>query len=236
MAQLNRMSEPATSKLYDLWAWFYDVTFGVLVHTRHIRAVKEIRAKPGDRILDLGVGTGMTLSDYPHDVTVVGMDLSAGMLAKARKKCEESKLDHIQLMLGDAMHPPFADATFDHILIAHTVSVVSQPNRLMQWAARMVKPGGTVVLLNHFRSTNRVMGWCEKVTNPFWVKVGWRSDLTLEECLEDVGLHIQYRYKTTKIDLWQIIVLSPKRMPEAGPADATASGASPRHSPLAMQG
>jgi len=209
MADLNRMSEPQTSRLYNLWARFYDATFGRLVHSRHIRAAAELRLEPGDRVLDLGVGTGMMLREYPKDVCVVGMDLSPGMLAKAHAKCKQDGLDHVQLVQGDAMHPPFAEGSFDHVLIAHTISVVSEPARLMRWAARMVRPGGSIILLNHFRSTNAVMGWLEKVTNPFWVKVGWRSDLTLEECLTDAGVEIDYRFKTSPLDIWQIVVLRP---------------------------
>jgi len=219
MADMNRMSEPQTSRLYNLWARFYDATFGRLVHSRHIRAAAELRLQPGDRVLDLGVGTGMMLRTYPSDVSVVGMDLSPGMLDKAHAKCLEDGLDHVQLVRGDAMHPPFADHSFDHVLIAHTISVVSEPARLMQWAGRMVRPGGSIILLNHFRSTHPVMGWLEKVTNPFWVKVGWRSDLTLEECLDDAGVEIDYRFKTSPMDLWQIVVLRPAGDRPAAAAD-----------------
>ena len=226
MGDLNKMSEPATGKLYDLWSRFYDATFGRLVHSRHLRAMDELRMSPGDRVLDLGVGTGMTLPRYPHDVRVVGMDLSAGMLNKARLKCEQDGLGHVQLIQGDAMHPPFADASFDHILIAHTVSVVSEPNCLMQWARRLVKPGGSIILLNHFRSTNRFMAWLETVFNPMFVKIGWRSDLSLEECLQGLDLHIRYRFKNSTIDVWQIVVLGvdpPRPRPESADAQRPAA-------------
>jgi len=229
MGDLNKMSEPATGKLYDLWSWFYDATFGALVHSRHLRAMDELRLSPGDRVLDLGVGTGMTLPRYPHDVRVVGMDLSAGMLGKAKDKCEQDGLDHVQLIQGDAMHPPFADGSFDHVLIAHTVSVVSEPNRLMQWARRLVKPGGSIILLNHFRSTHRLMAWLETIFNPLFVKIGWRSDLSLEECLDGVDLHVRYRFKNSAIDVWQIVVLGvepPRPQPDAG--DTRSADASPR--------
>jgi len=221
MGDLNRMSEPATGRLYDLWSRFYDATFGALVHSRHLRAMDELRLSPGDRVLDLGVGTGMTLPRYPHDVRVVGMDLSAGMLNKARHKCAQDGLEHVQLIQGDAMHPPFADGSFDHVLIAHTVSVVSEPNRLMQWARRLVKPGGSIILLNHFRSTHRAMAWLETIFNPLFVKIGWRSDLSLEECLEGVDLHVRYRFKSSAIDLWQIVVLGTDP-PRPGPRTADA--------------
>lgn len=203
-----KMSEPTTSRCYDLWSGIYDRTFGALVHKRQIRALEQLRPAPGDRVLDLGVGTGMTLRHYPDNITVVGMDLSGGMLAKADQKVRELNLPHCRLVQGDAMHPPFADHSFDHIMISHTISVVSEPARLLWWAQRLVKPGGRIVVLNHFQSANRVVGWFEKILNPLCVKIGWRSDLPLAECLEEVDLHVRYRFKMSTVDFWQIVVLT----------------------------
>lgn len=203
-----KMSEPATSRCYDLWSGFYDRTFGALVHQRQIRALQELRPQPGQRVLDIGVGTGMTLRHYPKNVTVVGMDLSSGMLAKAAEKVRTLGLDHCRLVQADAMMPPFAPRSFDHIMISHTISVVSDPARLLRWAAQLVKPGGRIVVLNHFRSPNRFIGFFEKLVNPICVKIGWRSDLSLEECLQNVDLHVRYRFKMSLVDFWQIVVLT----------------------------
>lgn len=205
---MQKMKEATTSRCYDIWAGFYDRTFGALVHRRQIRAIEELRPKPGDRVLDLGVGTGMTLEHYPDNVTVVGMDLSWGMLEKALDKCREKSLSHCRLVQGDAMDPPFADQSFDHIIVTHTVSVVSDPPRLLQWCQRMIKPGGRIIVLNHFRSENPVIGTLEKLANPLCVHIGWRSDLSLEDCLTGVDLAVQYQFKLRKIDLWRIVVLS----------------------------
>ena len=204
------MAEPSTSKLYDLWAKFYDHSFGALVHKRQHRALKQIRHAPGDRVLDLGVGTGMTLEHYPRDLRVVGMDLSPGMLAKAYEKKQKLGLDHVELVLGNALQTPFADHSFDHVVISHTISVVSEPNKLLHEARRLVKPDGRIIVLNHFRSNQPVVGWVERVFNPVFVKIGWRSDLALEECLDGVGLRVLYHFKMSAVDVWQIVVLTPR--------------------------
>lgn len=202
-----RMTEEATSPLYDLWSKFYDYTFGALVRNRQTRALQQLRPAPGERVLDIGVGTGMTLKHYRKDITVVGMDLSAGMLAKARKKIKRDGLDHCVLVQGDAMAPPFADHSFDHVMITHVVTVVSDPQKLMRWAQRMVKPGGRVVVLNHFLSTSPFIAWWEKILNPIFVKIGWHSDLSLEDCLRGTDLTVRYNFKMSHFDLWQIVVL-----------------------------
>jgi len=219
----SKMEETTTGKCYDIWAGFYDRTFGALVHRRQIRAIEELKPEPGARILDLGVGTGMTLEHYPDNVTVVGMDLSWGMLDKANHKCADHGLNHCQLVQGDGMAPPFADHSFDHIMVTHTVSVVSEPTRLMEWCRRLVKPGGKIIVLNHFRSDNPVIGTFEKVANPLCVKIGWRSDLSLEDCLEGVDLAVRYQFQLRKVDLWRIVVLTdhePGVTREAGDAAA----------------
>jgi len=95
------------------------------------------------------------LPDYPDNITVIGADRSAGMLAKAMDKKNEQGFDHGTLIQANAMFPPIAEHSFDHIIIAHTISVVHEPNKLLLWAQRLVKPGGTIVLLNHFHAHNR---------------------------------------------------------------------------------
>lgn len=213
------MKEPTTRRMYDLWATVYDYTFGALVRARQLRAIQQLHLKPGDRVLDLGVGTGITLRHYPRDVTVVGFDLSEGMLDKAADKCRELGLNHCHLICGDAMHPPFEEQSFDHIMITHVISVVSDPARLVDRASKLLKPNGRIVLLNHFQSSYAIVAWFERVFNPLFTKIGWRSDLSLDECLRGVDVHVEYRFKMGLVDLWQIVVLTHPR-PATQPAAA----------------
>jgi len=207
------MREETTGPLYNMWSRFYDQTFGAFVIERQRRAVEQIPTRPGDKILDLGVGTGMTIKYFPRNVRIFGVDLSEGMLAKAQRKCRANDYNHVSLVQGNAMRPPFAENSFDHALICHTISVVSDPSCLLRWVSKLVKPGGHIVMLNHFRSTQPVMGWLERVTNPFWVKVGWRSDVALEDALRNANLHVSYQFKVGIVDLWQIVVMHQDKQP-----------------------
>jgi len=218
------LNEEKVTRQYDLWSRVYDHTFGRLLDTRHQRAVEELRLRQGDRVLDLGIGTGMTLEHYPIDVNVVGLDFSGGMLAQARQKINRRGMTHAHLVQGDALCTPFADDSFDHILITHVISVVSDPAQLMREAARVLKPGGRAVVLNHFRSTSRLIGAVEKIVNPLCVRLGWRSDLSLTDAMNGAPLAIQYQFKLTAVDVWQIVVLGDPNAPDADNAPAAAAG------------
>jgi len=204
---MSRMVEAKTGRLYDLWSRCYDGTFGRLVHKRQVRAIQELRAAAGERVLDLGIGTGITLEEYPAGVHIVGMDLSAGMLAKARQRAKQLDQSRASLVQGDAMRPPFAEGVFDHVLVTHTVSVVSDPPRLMRCCAELVKPGGRVVVLNHFRSEIRPIGLLEQAINPLCTRLGWRSDLTLHDCIDGCGLRLLHQFKLRRGDVWRFAVL-----------------------------
>ncbi|MBH04779.1 MAG: SAM-dependent methyltransferase [Phycisphaeraceae bacterium] len=226
------MNETTTSQIYDLWSRIYDRTFGALVDHRYHRALEQMQLKSGDRVLDIGVGTGLMLRCYRQDVTVVGIDLSAGMLAKAARKCREDHLSHCQLVRGDAMMPPFPDRTFDHVMVSHALTVVSDPARLLDWAGRLVRPGGRIVLSNHFQSTYRVIASLEKLLNPLFMKIGWRSDLALEDVLDGVDLEVDYSFRLQLLDVWQIVVLrraTPSSIKNQANIEPTVTG-----TPLAM--
>jgi phosphatidylethanolamine/phosphatidyl-N-methylethanolamine N-methyltransferase len=205
--QFMSMDERKTVRVYDVWSGLYDRTFGAMTRTRQRVALKHLPLRETDRVLDIGVGTGAALRWYPPGVQVVGLDLSRGMLKRAARMRNQTGVRGWCLVQADAMRPPFADASFDHIMISHTISVVTDPGAVLSWAARLVRPAGRVIIVNHFRSSHRVTGTLSRALNPLCMRMGWRSDVSLESLLEACPLQHEYSFKVLPADLWKIIVL-----------------------------
>ena len=170
---------------YARWAPIYDATFGNFTTAGRRRAVRLINERPG-RILEVGVGTGLSLPLYDPACRVTGIDFSADMLAKAREKAEERSLSHVEaLRRMDARQLDFADNSFDTIAAMHVLSVVPEPERVMAEIARVCKPGGRIVITNHFVRERGFMGFLERVTAPFANVLGWHSDFHIDTVLRD---------------------------------------------------
>jgi phosphatidylethanolamine/phosphatidyl-N-methylethanolamine N-methyltransferase len=202
------MQETSTRKIYDVHSVFYDATFGRLVKRRIERAIDHMSIAPGEKVLDLGIGTGASLGFYPRHAHVIGVDLSAGMLRECRKKIAERGLTNAHVFQANALELPFGDSTFDHIFISHVISVVSDPVKLVQEAQRVARPGARIVIVNHFQSTNRFLALVEKWLCPLCTRLGWRSDLQLQDLVRKTGVEVDYRYKLESIDLWETVVMT----------------------------
>jgi phosphatidylethanolamine/phosphatidyl-N-methylethanolamine N-methyltransferase len=220
------MQESSTKVIYDFHSAFYDATFGRLVRKRISRAIGHMNIREQDIVLDLGIGTGASLPSYPQHARIYGVDLSSGMLREARKKIAQRNMTHATVFQADAMRLPFGDDTFDHIFISHVISVVSDPIKLVQEAQRVARDGARIVMVNHFQSTNRFLALLEKWLCPLCVKLGWRSDLPLQDLVRRTGVQVDYRYKLESIDLWETVVITNnksavRRDPGPAPDDAT---------------
>jgi phosphatidylethanolamine/phosphatidyl-N-methylethanolamine N-methyltransferase len=202
------MQESSTRSIYDFHSMFYDVTFGRLVQRRIARGISHMNIAPGATVLDLGIGTGTSVEYYPKHARVVGIDLSAGMLRECRKKLQDGECAPTQLLQANALELPFRDDAFDHVFISHVISVVSDPYRLILEAQRVCKPEARIVIVNHFQSTNRFLAMVEKFLCPLCTKLGWRSDLPLQDLVCRTGVEVDYRFKLESIDLWETVVIT----------------------------
>ncbi len=134
------MQESSTKRIYDFHSRFYDATFGRLVKRRIARAISHMDIHDTDRVLDLGIGTGVSLNYYPNRGRIVGVDLSDGMLRECRRKIEERQLEQAVVFQANALQLPFEDSAFDHVFISHVISVVSDPYQLVREAQRVGSP------------------------------------------------------------------------------------------------
>ncbi|WP_435258358.1 class I SAM-dependent methyltransferase [Thioclava sp. FR2] len=173
------MDIQAVRKSYARWAPIYDRTFGAITGHGRRRAADVLNGL-GGRILEVGVGTGLSLPNYRPEVLVTGIDASAEMLAKAQKKVDELSLRHVEeLLLMDARAMEFGDGSFDHVSAMHILSVVPEPERVMSEIARVLRPGGTVVVVNHFArdaAGEKALTLIERAAAPFADWLGWHSD------------------------------------------------------------
>ncbi len=152
-----------TIRTYRLFSGSYDIVFGPVFHPGRKAAVRIANDRPGQRILEVGVGTGLSLPHFRPDSRVTGIDASAEMLAKAQRRAERRRLAHVEgLHVMDAENLEFADSSFDAVLALYVASVVPNPARLAAEMRRVCIPGGTIVVVNHFTSDNPLLRFVEK--------------------------------------------------------------------------
>ena len=166
----------------------YDMIFGAPLQPGRIAAVRQMAICPGDRVLEVGAGTGINAPLYPQDCHVTAIDLSAPMLDRARRRVARQGLAHIELLEQDAARMTFRNDSFDSVYAPYVMSVAVDPIRVAREMRRVCRPGGRIVILNHFRSTNPVLSKLERATSPLTVHVGFRLDLSLTELLRQADL------------------------------------------------
>lgn len=192
-------------KIYKNYSSVYDFLFKGFFHPRQKLAISGLEIKPGDRVLDVGVGTGLTLPLYPKDCQVTGIDISPHMLGQAHKKVKSMRLDHVSLLEMDACALGFEENTFDIVVATHIISVVPDPYKVIQEMCRVAKPKGKIVIVNHFVSSNPIIAKVENMCDPFFRKLGWRMDMTLEDLVAATNLQIHETKKLAKLDLWHVV-------------------------------
>lgn len=177
------MKPDAITTSYRRWAPIYDMTFGRITHAGRRHATRVIN-QTGGRVLEVGVGTGLALPHYAPEIDVTGIDFSDEMLERARAKVAQEGLSHVrELRQMDARSLDFPDASFDIVVAMHLISVVPDPEQVMSEMARVCKPGGQILLVNHFARDEGWLAWLERKFAPLADFIGWHSNFPKERVL-----------------------------------------------------
>jgi phosphatidylethanolamine/phosphatidyl-N-methylethanolamine N-methyltransferase len=164
------------AQAYACWAPFYDLVFGAVFEQGRQAAIRAAE-RIGGRILEVGVGTGISLPDYSKTSRLVGVDLSEPMLRKAQKRVSELGLRNVEgLALMDAERLAFPDDSFDVIVAQHVITTVPHPDATLDELARVLKPGGEIVLINHIGAETGLRRAFEQGFAPVARQLGWRPE------------------------------------------------------------
>lgn len=199
------MTPDAVTTSYRRWAPVYDGTFGRITRMGRRRAVAEVNKGTG-RVLEVGVGTGLSLPDYAPHLEVTGIDYSHDMLAIARQRVADRGLTHVrELHQMDARTLDFPDGHFDWVVAMYLVSVVPEPERVMAEIARVCKPGGQVVIVNHFARETGPLAWVERAFAPLADRLGWHSDFDRRRILREPSLRVAEMRPMSPVSLFTFV-------------------------------
>jgi len=193
------------ANVYEKLASVYDIVFGPVLHPGRVDAIRRMGIKSGDRVLEVGVGTGINAALYPRDCAVTGIDLSSSMLEKAHDRIARKGVRNVRLMQMDAANLKFADDTFDIVYAPYVISVVPDPVAVTREMRRVCKPGGRIVILNHFLSDNPFVARIERGISPATVHIGFKSDLDLPAFLAQAELKPLSIQKVNVPRIWSLV-------------------------------
>lgn len=200
------MAEPHESRVYSDLAHFYDAIFGRVFVDHEHEVLGSLNLRPDQKILEVGVGTGIALEAYPRYVHVIGIDPSQEMLEQAIVKSRENKWEHIELRRGDAQQLEFPDDSFDWVMNFHVMTVVPNPLQMMSEMVRVLKPGGRLVTVTHFASNNPVLFFLGSLVNPVTKLLGWTTRLRARDVVDGQPITVECLERFSRLSVHTVMV------------------------------
>jgi phosphatidylethanolamine/phosphatidyl-N-methylethanolamine N-methyltransferase len=194
----------SVSAAYNRYASIYDALFGTILQHGRVTLARVMQTRPGERVLEIGVGSGLMLALYPQHVQVLGIDISEQMLRRAQLKVDRLQLAHVELKLVDAEHNGLASGAFDHVVLPYVYSVTPAPLDLIRESFRLCKPGGSIWILNHFSGLG-IWDRLEWLIKPFARLVGFRPGFPYKTYVSDQGWDTVAVHKVNFLGLSRVI-------------------------------
>lgn len=193
-------------KTYRRYARGYDLYFGALLQPGREAVIERMLCGSGDRVLEVGVGTGLSLPLYPRNIAVTGIDISPEMISGARIRQARDSLSHVAALEHmDAESMAFSDNSFDKVVAMYVVSVTPHPARLVDEMRRVCVPDGMLYIVNHFGHTNPIIGGVERMLTPLSRVIGFDPAFSLQQFLNDTGLDVAETVRVNTFGYWKLL-------------------------------
>jgi len=223
------VNNDAIKKVYGRAAGVYDVLFGPIADSGRKRVVSNVNQLPGGRVLEVGVGTGISLTHYDPKHTITGIDLSPEMLDRAKYRVakhgvKDQNLSHIEsLAIMDAEAMTYDDSLFDIVVAMYVMSVVPSPEKVIHEIQRVCKPGGKIFIVNHFSQPDGMMSKIERLLEPYSDSLGWSPHFPIEACLGTDSLEVKEQRRVPPLGFFTMLICDNKLKA----SNAGLNGASP---------
>jgi phosphatidylethanolamine/phosphatidyl-N-methylethanolamine N-methyltransferase len=176
---MDDLDRDSVTRAYGRWAPVYDLVFGAVFEPgrRAAIAAAELAGKPGARLLEVGVGTGISLPDYRRDILITGVDISGPMLRRAQERVTQLKLGNVEtLSVMDAANLALPDSSFDVVVAQFVITAVPDPEGTLDEFVRVARPGGEIILVNHIGAEAGPRAVFELCFAPLARRLGWRPE------------------------------------------------------------
>ena len=199
----------AVRAAYRRYAPVYDLMFGRVFNAARVRSCRIVNEMRPKRILEVGVGTGLSLPFYDRSVEVVGVDISTEMLNVARQRLARHQVSNVTLHEMDAGNIDFPSHSFDVVVAAYVLSVVPEPRRVLNEMRRLCAPGGALVICNHSLADgerSRLPRW---LMDPLSRKLGWRPNFSLFDELRATKIEIRDHHRAPPFGMFTVATCAP---------------------------